>query len=387
MSSPHIVRSSSLCSDHGGSDKVYNIQIVENGGGYEVHYQNGRRGGTLASGTKTPSPVSMEEAVKIFDRLEKDKRNGSSHYRPVDANPDSYVPPAGDRELSGLMPQLLVEVDGAGLEKLIVDQGYVLQQKYDGERLQTKNSAGNIKGSNKKGFVRPVPEGVKKSLLDYQETDFDGELVGNCFYLFDMTRLNGEDIKGIPYAARLEKLEKTVISPTASLVPVRTYRTAEQKRAAVDRIREQKGEGVVGKSLKSTYEEGRSKLNVKFKFKASATCFVLSHTKEKRSVRYGLVVGGVEQDVGSVTIPSSSSMPAAGELIEIEYLYAFPGTHALSQAVYKGSRTDQLRSDCDVSQLKYVSGPVDDADDDATHAAVGDSLPPAGKSRSQKKKV
>lgn len=55
------------------SDKVYNVQIEQVKNGYVVNYQNGKRDGKLTDGTKTDSPVSLENAKEIFDALVKSK--------------------------------------------------------------------------------------------------------------------------------------------------------------------------------------------------------------------------------------------------------------------------------------------------------------------------
>jgi predicted DNA-binding WGR domain protein len=57
----------------GSSDKVYQASIEQQNGGYLVNFAFGRRGTTLQTGTKTQSPVSSEEAKRIFDKLVNDK--------------------------------------------------------------------------------------------------------------------------------------------------------------------------------------------------------------------------------------------------------------------------------------------------------------------------
>ena len=61
--------SASLTCTENSSDKEYHVQIVENGDGYGVNFQYGRRGGTLIPGTKTAAPVSLDKATKVFDKL------------------------------------------------------------------------------------------------------------------------------------------------------------------------------------------------------------------------------------------------------------------------------------------------------------------------------
>lgn len=53
----------------GTSDKVYQAELNEQSGKYVVNFAYGRRGRDLKTGTKTPSPVSYEEAKLIYDEL------------------------------------------------------------------------------------------------------------------------------------------------------------------------------------------------------------------------------------------------------------------------------------------------------------------------------
>jgi predicted DNA-binding WGR domain protein len=58
----------------GTSDKEYHLQLSGGAGGkYMVNFQYGRRGSALKPGTKTPSPVSLEEAEKIYAKYVKEK--------------------------------------------------------------------------------------------------------------------------------------------------------------------------------------------------------------------------------------------------------------------------------------------------------------------------
>ena len=84
-----IIKSIELRSIHAGSDKVYNVQLCEVDGGFVVNYQNGRRGGTLATGTKTKSPVANDKAQTIYERLVREKINGDSHYTIVGSDATS----------------------------------------------------------------------------------------------------------------------------------------------------------------------------------------------------------------------------------------------------------------------------------------------------------
>jgi bifunctional non-homologous end joining protein LigD len=59
--------------------------------------------------------------------------------------------------------------------------------------------------------------------------------------------------------------------------------------------------------------------------------------------------------VGNVTIPANHSIPAKGAIVEVRYLYAYPGG-SLFQPVYLGKRDDVDMRACTVSQLKFKAG-------------------------------
>lgn len=61
----------------------------------------------------------------------------------------------------------------------------------------------------------------------------------------------------------------------------------------------------------------------------------------------------VEIPVGNVTIPANYPIPAVGSLVEVKYLYFFPGG-SLYQPQYLGVRSDADRGDCDIAKLKAV---------------------------------
>src|SRR4051812_38552012 len=53
----------------GTSDKVYQAAIVQSGRGYVVNFAYGRKGKSLTTGTKTPSPINYDKAKDVYDKL------------------------------------------------------------------------------------------------------------------------------------------------------------------------------------------------------------------------------------------------------------------------------------------------------------------------------
>ncbi|TSA39702.1 hypothetical protein D4R30_00650, partial [archaeon] len=59
-------------------------------------------------------------------------------------------------------------------------------------------------------------------------------------------------------------------------------------------------------------------------------------------------------------IPVNFDLPAVSDLVEVRYLYAYPGG-SLYQPVYLGVRTDLNDAD-DLSTLKFKQGTTDEDD-------------------------
>ena len=69
-----LLKQSLLYFKEGNSDKVYEIDLCDVGNDkYVVNFRYGRRGAQLKEGCKTPVPVSIADAEKVFDILETEK--------------------------------------------------------------------------------------------------------------------------------------------------------------------------------------------------------------------------------------------------------------------------------------------------------------------------
>ena len=76
---------------------------------------------------------------------------------------------------------------------------------------------------------------------------------------------------------------------------------------------------------------------------------------------FAVIKGQPMIPVGNVTIPPNHDVPAAGEIVEVEYLYAYKGG-SLYQPVYRGKRIDLDINACSTDQLKYKPEGRDDDD-------------------------
>jgi len=361
------VQSISLAYRDGGSDKVYHAQIEEKDNGYVVNFQFGRRGSTLNSGTKTAAPVELAAAQKIFNKLVAEKK-GKGYSEGAEGTPYAGSELAGQQ--SGLIPQLLNVIDEEALAFLLDSEDYLMQEKKDGIRQFVTRANDEITGGNRKGFIVPVSQVIAdgvRSLRTNRTADFilDGEAMGDVYWPFDILRYGGLDVTSQPVESRraiLEGLLDTVASPAIGRVA--TAFTPADKRVLYEKIKSERGEGVVFKKLGSKYVPGRPNSGgnqLKFKFTQSATCFVRAINGSKRSIALGMEAGEGLTGVGNVTIPVNCEIPNEGDLVEVRYLYAFPGG-SLFQPVYLGSREGELDKADDISTLKFKQSTTDEDD-------------------------
>lgn len=355
--------SASLYFSDGKSDKVYHAQVLARDDGYVVNFQFGRRGSALQSGTKTAAPVTLAKATTIFDKLVLEKTGKG--YSP-DASGVAFQDTTHAGRVTGVLPQLLNPMDEQQLDSCLRDDAWWAQHKLDGERRLLRRRADGVIGINRLGLQVPLPEPLVAAALsltrDRQPVDFvlDGELIGHKLYVFDLLELDGTPVSGEPARGRLARLQGLMSSLPLlhgdALALVTTATDEAGKRALLQALRAHEQEGIVFKRADAPYTHGRPSSGghqLKYKFVESATLQVTGVQDAKRSVALqGFDAGGAAVPLGRVTIPANADIPSPGTIVEVRYLYAYPGG-SLFQPVYLGERTDQTVEACSLAQLKY----------------------------------
>ncbi len=348
---PHT--SSRLFYRDGSSDKEYHAAINPVDGGYTVTFAFGRRGSALTAGTKTTSPVPLEKARLIYDKLLAEKT--AKGYTPAGVG-TPFAATDNESRVSGLVPQLLNSVDEEAAQALLADEAWCLQEKFDGKRIMVSVKSGQVEGSNRKGLCVSMPQEVVDSMAHLPDGELDGELLGEKYVVFDVLKLGENDLRSSSYRTRYEALRDSVrLSFGPNVCVAETAWDTAGKQAFYDRIAAAGGEGVVFKKVNGHSVAGRPASGgsqVKYKFYATCTCLVAAQN-DQRSVRLSLRdADGNAVGIGNVTIPSSKAIPPVGALVEVRYLYAYKGG-SLYQPAYLGERDDLDETDCDLGQLKY----------------------------------
>lgn len=334
----------------GTSDKVYKAFIEQvDSNNFVVNFAYGRRGSTLRTGTKTKTPVDYASAKKIYDKLVKSKT--AKGYTPGEEG-SRYVHTDADTRDTGIQCQLFNFVQESDLDRLINDDDWWAQEKYDGKRMLI-HKTDTVTAINRKGLSTGAPDTILNSASRVDRTFLvDGEAVGEKLFAFDILEIDNTDTRPTPYSQRLSHLENLGLQ--GSIVVVETAKTTAEKRQLYDRLKASGAEGIVFKKHSAPYTAGRPNSGgawVKVKFYATASVIV-TQINEQRSVAVAVMAGKDRVAVGNVTIPPNKKVPAVNSIVEVRYLYAYKGG-SLYQPTYLRVRDDIDFKDCRISQLKY----------------------------------
>jgi bifunctional non-homologous end joining protein LigD len=352
----------SLFFREGASDKIYNVELVRSGDFYTVQFAYGRRGSTLTTGSKTPTPVPLEKAKSIAEKLVMEKK--SKGYT-EDASGTRYAGTDNAVEVSPYLPQLLNEIGEEDVPGLLSDPRIACQEKKDGRRTLLVKAENFVKAVNRKGLYVGCPAhwgaGSMPSCV------LDGEGVGDTLYAFDVIEINGRSYKDEPFGARYEALEELLSAHRpAGIELVAATTRSEEKRAWLERFRREQREGIVFKSVDAPYTVGQPASGGpqrKFKFTESSTFVVSAVSSTKRSVAVAAFdVDGMAVGLGNVTIPPNHAVPAVGSLVEVRYLYRF-AAGSLFQPAYLGIRDDLETSAATLSQIRRIKKNAPEADE------------------------
>lgn len=349
----------------GSSDKVYQATLEPEGSNFVVNFAFGRRGSTLKTGTKTSSPVGLEEAEKIFNKLVNEK--SAKGYKQADVPLQSTYVTDKDQNQTGIHCQLLNPIPEEEIQHYVGDNDWCAQKKYDGKRCILKKDGDVVTCINRKGLSVGYPAAFDWVKQFDRSFIVDGEAVGDVLYIFDVLAIPNQtsktktiDVRGYRLYERLSYLNnQTILAPLfdkgSPFVRVQTYSQPNDKFRLIDNLKKSNSEGVVFKKLSSRYTPGRPAsggTHLKFKFYASSS-FVVIGVNKKRSINVGLYDdAGVLVDVGNVTIPINRDVPTLNDIVEVQYLYAYRGG-SIYQPIYLTKRTDIDLKDCTLKQLKY----------------------------------
>jgi bifunctional non-homologous end joining protein LigD len=348
------VKAASLYFREGSSDKEYHASIEPAGQRFVVNFAYGRRGSTLNTGIKTNVPVDLEAATRIFNKLVAEKK--VKGYTEGEAG-TPYERTEKEDRVTGFLPQLLNPIDENEVEKLIEDNDWAAQEKFDGRRVLIQKDGAAIHGINRKGLLVGLPSSLVHASSVF-EADFiiDGECVGEHFHAFDILLHKGGDVREQPYDHRAAELMNLLASGQQRHIHyANTAWKAAEKEQLLTILKEEGKEGIVFKRTDAAYGAGRPNsggTQLKHKFYATLSALV-GTINAKRSIELKLFADSGLVTAGNVTIPPNKTIPKVGQVVEVRYLYAFKESGSVYQPVYLGLRSDVMQTECLTSQLKF----------------------------------
>jgi ATP-dependent DNA ligase len=192
-------------------------------------------------------------------------------------------------------------------DALLADDGFVAEEKADGMRLQIIKSGNTVSGYTRQGVEWTIPEPVRLLTLAHAGSfHVDGELIGDSFIAFDLLKLGGVDVSGFTL------IHRRALLLTLPLPLVRQAIGTEAKRALLEQIRSEKGEGIVFKPV-GAYVGGRN-YGVKFKLYRTESFRVAAVNIAKQVCeleRAGASVGKV--------VFGWNGWPKVGDLCEVRF--------------------------------------------------------------------
>ena len=270
------------------------------------------------------------------------------------------------------LPQLLNSLSEDEFDNFIsgLDETWCAQELFRGKRLLIFKDASGVFAEESYGKRYEIPVPILEAVKQLSgNCILDGVADKNIFYTYDLLKRGDEDCRPKPYGDRYKNLETIVGTKNTGavrIVPTVIGKSATYKR--YEELKKRDAEGIVYKDLCAKHEAGDNhQTQFKFKFYAHCSAVVIRHN-DKRSVALALYLddgSGSGMAIGNVTIPANYEIPAVGNVVEVAYLYYFPGG-SLHQPVYQGVRTDIPATDCSFAKqkLKYKKN-----DRDAAHTA------------------
>lgn len=276
-------------------------------------------------------------------------------------------------------PMLVRDGDWSTLDALIDDPNIAFQRKHDGHRrpvtITGSGTNATIVGLNRDGEPSTLPPQIVKDFNGIGFASFDCELTMDDgpkrLLVFDLVRFGDVVTPDMPLSARLAALEWLFkahqFGPAVELVP--TARTAEEKRALIDQIEADGGEGWVAKPLgigenaKSTNPSLNGKYRyvakgrtpwLRFKRRADIDCVVMARGREKDHLVLGLYWKGDLQPVGTVTALAGDGPRAkAGDVVNVKLMGVAPSGR-LREPTLPKIRTDKAAAECGMEQMDAV---------------------------------
>lgn len=251
-------------------------------------------------------------------------------------------------------------------QSLIDDPDWIIQQKLDGERLLVEIKDRECVGFNRQGIATHVPTHIAAEFDNKGFSTpwtFDGEIVGDKYYLFDCLKAAEQVNTRTPAGRRFDLLKGLFKYWHPTNVAIIPYAEGKfDKVEFFDKCFVNHAEGVVFKHTQGTYTPGaRTMASYKHKFVETADVVVSELNREGHEQGISIQLfdsSGEPVHVGGCKIPAEAvGRLQIGDVIEVKYLYASENDK-LVQPTWVRPRFDKTANECKTSQLKHTSKEV-----------------------------
>lgn len=227
-----------------------------------------------------------------------------------------------------------------------------MQQKIDGWRMMLECGPEGVSTLNRRGEPLECPQEIKNSFIDFTtHWLFDGELLDDTYYIFDVLEIPTGNIQSWSLSKRYELLYmlENKFADNVKLLPL----IVEGKEEALERFKELGSEGVVFKLLSAEYLNKRTSAFLKYKFIKQVDCVILdAGINEKDNFVLGMFNGAEYVDVGKVSSLTGDGPNAQiGSVVQVDILYVTEGNR-LYQPVKPRIRFDKKPEECSIEQLE-----------------------------------
>lgn len=239
----------------------------------------------------------------------------------------------------------------------ILSDNWAMSQKLDGQRVIVECGERSVKAYNRQGLERDLPDSVATPLMATpNKFIFDGELLGNDYWVFDIIEIPTGSIRSHPWVQRQELLSVLVSDGQfPNMHKVQQYFDYDAKQTFFERCVAESAEGVVFNSLSAPYSAGRSAGVLKCKFISEVDCFIIG---EKEGDRDNFVLAvyrdGEVFPCGKVSALTGDGPDLkVGDVCTVECLYSTKAGR-LFQPTKPRLRTDKSAEECDFKQIEDI---------------------------------
>lgn len=263
-------------------------------------------------------------------------------------------------------PMLGIPADPDQLDAMVAEDLWVFEPKIDGKRALVRVDDGKVTAFGRDGQRIDLPGPVAAAFrpLNVATFEFDGELVGDVFFAFDMPVAGQAMVPAARWETRHD-LMVNIYKTWAPGVHVQIVPTAigfDAKTAMVAQVVAGTGEGIMAKLVASPYTyrarpAQRTKAWRKIKRRHTVDCEVLWLGNDTGTGKLNMGLGVYKPGATAPTkiaecgaLTGDGPRVVAGDVVEVTCLYASDDDR-LVQPTKPMLRTDKAPTDCTFDQL------------------------------------